>query len=282
MSENANAVPGLRELLRKTSGSQQVKIALFDGVVQRAHPLLNDAHIRQAPLASDWKSDSVADAHATFVASLLVGSPLTAVCSQCTLLSMPVVDRSVTELQLSPSELIARITVAVHHALALRADVLHFSLHFAWEKSRHYEALAQLLAQAARNGVYTVVAAGNSADFASHALSKVPGVIPVAMTNGDNIFDERNTRGHLLSNRGLSAPGIDLLGAELPRAMGRRWGSSFAAALVTGSFALLRSYFSTLPTKRLWSALLRPAGPIRAAQLAPPSLNIDATWRALV
>lgn len=280
---NAQGVPGLGQLMRTSRGSSLVRIAIIDGVVESHHEALAAAKIIQhgPPGHPESQEEREARGHATFVSSILVGKPGLGICPDCTLLSVPAFYGCFAEGRLSEGDAARRLAACVKRAIELGADVLHFSLEFAPEASRSFGILASALNQAGARGVRTVVAAGNRGAMSASPVLAAAGVVPVAMAGRDGKLDHRSNRGALVGRRGLLAPGVDIEGAELPTGTGRRWGSSYAAALVTGAFALLRSRFLWLDKHEIWAALMNPIPRLRTRSIVPPRLDVGASLHVL-
>lgn len=279
--DNLRGVPGLLELIAQTSGSSTLRIGLLDGPVNTGHEVLNRSNICQEMLWSDWTECSAASAHATFIASILVGEIDLGICAGCTLVSVPVVDEKFIQHRLSSGKAVMRIATAIKHAVKQGADVLLLSLEFAPERSLGFRPVAEALAWALTRGVRSVVAAGNRNMLSASVLLAAAGVVPVAMARVDGTLHEQSTRGITIGARGLLAPGEALAGAALPAGVGRRTGTSYAAAIVAGTFALLRCRFPSLPPSMIWDALLEPMARLSARSIVPPLLNVSASIKRL-
>lgn len=257
--------------------SAATRIALIDGAIDCGHDALAGALIEQAPAAGSPEGDS----HATFIASMLVGrgSGVLGLCPGCTLVSLPVADAEFTQGLLRAPDAAVRLARAVLQALALEVHVIQISMQFSFELAASFRVLTEALSAAAARGVRTVIAAGNRGPAGAGLVLRAPGVVPVAMARADGMPAATAGLGQTLGARGLLAPGIDIPGAATPSGTITRSGSSFAAAFVTGAFALLRSCFPGLRPERLWDALLAPRP--RARSIAPPPLNADASFSVL-
>lgn len=279
--ESLRCVPGLLELIAQTSGNPKLWIGLLDGLVNTGHEVLEASNVRQEVLWSDWTEDFTASAHATFIASMLVGQRNLGICAGCTLLSVPVVDKKFMQHRLSPAKAAMRIATAIKHAVSEGADVLLLSLEFAPERSQGFRLVAETLAWALKRGVRSVIAAGNRSIMAGSSLLAAAGVVPVAMARADGTLHKLSTRGITIGARGLLAPGETLAGAELPTGIGRRTGTSYAVAVVSGTFALLRCCFQSLPPNMIWNALLNPMARLPGRAVVPPLLSVKASLEHL-
>jgi subtilisin family serine protease len=263
----------LTKLVAESSGGPEVRIALIDGPIGWSHPGLRGARMESVP---GFVPPQPASEHATFLASMLVGrgGDLLGLCPGCTLLSVPVIDAAFERAELPARDAAARVVRAVGRALSLGAEVIQLRLDLSPEAAGPFDVVACALESAAARGVRTVLAAGCAGE--SPVLDAV-GVVPVAAALPDGSMDPETALGTALGSRGMLAPGTDLPGAVLPAGTALRSGSSYAAAFVTGTFALLRSRFPRLGADRVWEEMLdeRPRSGRRAASL-PPVLDAEA------
>ena len=264
---------GLSSLAESSRGRPDVSIALVDGPVQTSHPTLADADIVVLE-PERRKPSAAASAHATFVASILVGGRGTVgLCQRCRLLSVPVVDGEMLAGGADAGEASARLGEAVAAARAGGAHVVLLGVELGGGPAASFHGFRGAVEAAARDGVRTVVPAGHRAGPSVPALA-TPGVVPVALGDSQGLPHRAGTWGVELGRRGLLAPGIDLPGALPGGRVGLRSGSSLAAALVAGAFALLRSLFPQESFDAVWEALLHPTGAAHRA-LVPRSLDAE-------
>jgi subtilisin family serine protease len=270
----------LERLLGLTHGNPHFRIALIDGMIDSSHSGLLGAYILKDIPSRFSGSAPLASAHATFIASILVGREdgLLGICRECTLLNIPVVDADF-ELGSLPSDVAAaKIARAIVRSVELGASVIQLSMEFSPNLGRAFEEVVNSLQYASKHGVRAVIAAGNSAILGGSAVLNSMGVVPVAMADQGGFPDSRSNLGLLIGARGLLAPGVDIPGATLPTGIGTGSGSSFSAAFVTGTFSLLCSLFPKLSRDLVWDALLtsQPRSQCRAS-IVPPLLNADAS-----
>jgi subtilisin family serine protease len=253
------------------------RIALIDGAIQRNHVTLAGAAIEQTTSADSTEGS----AHATFIASILVGrgTGVLGLSPGCTLVSLPVADAQFTQGMLSAPEAASRLAQAVMQALALGVHVIQLSMQFSFELSASFRVLSDALLAASARGVRTVIAAGNQGPAGANAVLRSAGVVPVVSAHLDGTPASTAALGPAVGARGLLAPGINIPGAAIPSGSATRSGSSFAAAFVTGAFALLRCHYPHLSTDAIWDALLSPRP--RSRSIAPPALDADASFAML-
>lgn len=267
---------GLLRLSERTRGSSAVRIALIDGPIARTHPTLAQAAIEEYPLVPDVETAD--PRHATFIASILVGSGsgVVAIAPACTLLSLVVQDASFQRLEIAPKAAALRIARAIYRAIELKADIIQLSLDFLPVADLAFRPVMSSLNAAATRGICTVVAAGNWPRLGVSAVLSVDGVLPVAMAD---------SRGRLSSmspvapsvGHGLRCVGDQLPGALPPDIVEEATGSSFAAAIVSGTIALLKALRPDLSSLAI--AACHPGR--RNRSMVPPLLDGSAWLEAL-
>jgi subtilisin family serine protease len=264
---------GLLPLVRSSRGRADVAVALVDGPVETSHPALAGADVVAVRTGSE--PSAAATAHATFAASILVGhrDATVGLCPGCRLLSVPVVDAEMLSGRAEAGRVSARLGGAVAAAADAGADVVLLGVELGAGAPAVFRAFCEAVATAARLGVRTVVPAGHGGDVASDTLA-TPGVVPVAIGDSNGFPHPAATWGVELGRRGLLAPGVGVPGAVPGESVDRRSGSSLAAALVAGAFALLRSMFPQEPSDAVWEALLDPTGAVHRS-LVPRQLDAE-------
>jgi subtilisin family serine protease len=259
------------EAARKTSG---VAVALIDGPVDIDHPALTRARIEQA-VPRDLHFCASARAHATMIASILVGSGsgVLGLCPASDILSLPVVDDRFEHGQIPLPTLVKRLSEAISEAVRRRTHVILISLEFHPEFSSTFAPVAEALAGAAAQGAITVISAGNTCRLGSNQLLLAPGVLPVAMLNLAGRPAAWASYGPAVGTRGVCAPGECVPGA-VPGGYASRTGTSYAAAIVTGAVALLRSIFPRRSSHHLIHALRgQHSGSPPGRSVIPPPIS---------
>jgi subtilisin family serine protease len=273
----------LEELVRRSRGRHDLRIALLDGVVHRGHPLLHGVRLEQE-VPVFLAEAATASAHATLIASIWAGrgEGTLGLCPDCTILSLPVVDRRFERGELAPAAAAARIAAAIGRAVTVRADVIQLSMAFDLELDQSFTPVVSALSAAAARGIFTFIAAGNEGTRGSSAVLRAPGVVPVAMAGVDGLAHPRSALGPTLGARGILAPGAEVPGAIPPDGLGSASGTSFAAALATGAFVLLRSCFPARSPPEILAALRRQRGALRPSRsLVPPRLDGEDSFNLL-
>lgn len=279
--EQSIAQVGLTPILERTRGDFDIRIALCDGLVETSHPCLLGAAIEQCP-NSLFVPGEAGRSHATFIASMLAGAGPYALglCCQCTLISIPIVDDAFAQGALDAGAAARRLSLAVGEAIERHATVIQLSVSFDPERTSEFAVLRSVLAEAARRGIYTFVAAGNDGKLGSSAILNAPGVIPVAMADSDGLPSVKSSLGHGLGSRGLRAPGVSLPGAALPSGYRTGTGSSYAVSFATAAYALLRGIASSASPDLVARALLAGTDP-PLRSIVPQPLNAYASFRFL-
>lgn len=253
---------GLAGIASRTTGRSDIMIGLVDGVPRRDHPCLQAAGITVLEPAQGTRDDAAA-AHATFIASMLVGSGGRALglCRNCRLLAVAAVDAPLLGGRIPVAALARRLADAVLAAVRAGAEVILLPLDILPGTERDWDALAKALAATACLGVRTVIPAGNESGPVSPILAAA-GIVPVAAAGG---WAAPRRWGGAIARSGVAAPGFLVQGAAPGGGYAVRSGSSFAAAFVVAAYALLRSLRPDIARAALWSALLDPTAPVRAS-----------------
>jgi len=274
---------GLRPLMAVTAGDPSVLVALLDGPVACEHPDLSGAAlVDRSSSAERCGGEGSPCAHGTFVAGILVaarGSSAPAICPRCRLLVRPIFhDRGTSDAQplsATPDELADGIVECVDAGAA----VINLSLTTGTPTMRSEERLGQALDYAMARRAIVVAAAGNQGTVGTSEITRHPWVIPVAACDRLGRPMEGTNLAASIGRRGLAAPGeVTSLGIDsAPRTL---VGTSFAAALVTGVVALLKSAVPSAPAAVV-HRVVTASGGRRLAAITPPLLDAWAAYLAL-
>lgn len=249
-------------------------LAVIDGPIDTSHSALAAANIEQT-VPQNCTFAPAARAHATMIASILVGAGdrVLGLCPAAHIVSLPVADSAFDDGTIALPRLVARLCDAIAEASRRQAHVIHISLEFHPEFSTAFAPVAEALAAAAAKGTITVISAGNAYRLGSNAVLLGPGVLPVAMCDRAGRPAATASYGRGIGARGVSAPGEDVPGA-VPDGHARGTGTSYAAAIVTGTVALLRSICPRRSPHEIIYALRgqRP-GRVPHRSLFPPPVN---------
>ncbi len=277
----------LTALMKRTSGSPELKIGLIDGPVVTQHPDLAGAHLLEIPGnsgATCTQATSTACLHGTFVAGILSAkrnSPAPAICPNCTLLIRPIFAEKTTGSEQMPNATPQELAAAIIECIDAGTRVINLSLALAQPSTKGEQALEEALNQAVKRGVIVVAAAGNQGTLGSSAITRHPWVIPVVACNLAGRPMNESNLGRSIGRRGLSAPGdgITSLGARgQPLTLG---GTSVAVPFVTGAMALLWSEFSAATAAHIKLAITQ-ASALRRASVVPPLLDAAAAYQILM
>lgn len=285
MSGPSNAVAldlvRLRSVMALSRGSAEIGIGLVDGPVTVGHPDLVEAGIRTVAEKGGGCVRAASDAchHGTFLAGILVarrdsGAP--AICPGCTLLVRPIFHETGADGTL-PTATPNDVGKAIVDCVDAGARVVNLSAATGSPTTRVEAGLRAALDHAARRGVLVVAAAGNQGALGSSEITRHPGVIPVVAYDLAGRPMHRSNLGRSLGQRGLGAPGDEIVslapqGPAVPRA-----GTSFAAAIVTGAIALLWSLAPATDAGRLRSVLSRGG----RTSVIPPLMDAQAAYEQL-
>jgi subtilisin family serine protease len=277
----------LTALMQITRGRPEIVMAMLDGPVALDHPDLMAQHIRELPSRRRGTLsyvNSAATMHGTFVAGMLCAkrdSAAPAICPGCTLLVHPIFIESSLPSGQMPSATPEELAAAIFKAADAGARVLNLSVALGQPSLRGLHDLEEALDYAASRGVISVAAAGNQGMLGSSAITRHPGVIPVAACDLQGKPMNDSNLGRSIGRRGLRAPGdhITSLGANgKPLTLG---GTSVATPFVTGTIALLWSEFPTATVTEIRAALAHAHGP-RRNTVVPPLLDAWAVYQAVI
>ena len=131
---------------------------------------------------------------------------------------------------------------------------------------------------ATARGALVVAAAGNQGELGSSELTRHPGVIAVvAYDRAGRPLSDSNFAGSI-ARRGVGAPGEAIVSLGASGAPISRGGTSVAAALVTGTIALLWSLVPDAHAGILRRAVVRPAD---RRTVVAPLLDVQASYERL-
>jgi len=277
----------LPPLMQRSSGKVGIAIGLIDGPVLMRHPDLARKSIREIPgklAGSCLRAGSVACLHGTFVAAMLVGKRGTvapAICPDCTLLVRPIfAEHGSADNGPMPSATPEALAEAVVEVVDAGARVMNLSAALSRQSPKGEQELEEALDYAAKRGVISVAAAGNQGSVGSSAITRHPGVIPVAACDLQGRPLSETNLGGSIGRRGLRAPGEGVTSLGSHGQSQTLSGTSAAAPFVTGAVALLWSEFPNATAAQIRLAVTQTGGR-RRRSIVPPLLDAWAAYRAM-
>ncbi|MCB5182371.1 type VII secretion-associated serine protease mycosin [Streptomyces antimicrobicus] len=155
------------------------------------------------------------------------------------------------------------------------ADVINLSLGDDSASAHHEAAEDEAVQYALAKGVVVVASAGNGGENGDHASypASYPGVIAVTAVDRRGRKAPFSTRSWYAT---VCAPGVDVVIADPDRAYYEGWGTSAAAAFVSGAAALVRSAHPDLSPAQIKKLLAD------TASTPPPGGRDDARGHGLV
>lgn len=237
------SMPGLEALWEETLGSPEVRIAVLDGPVDLAHPCFDGAKLRRLEsLANDEPHVGPATQHGTHVVSLIFGqhgSAVRGIAPGCQGLIVPVF-RDGPGGSVAPCSQID-LARAITQAVGAGAHVINISGGELTPSDKPEPQLASALQLCLDEGVLVVAAAGNDSCACLQMPASAPSVLVVgAMDDGGNPLPFSNW-GEVYQNKGLLAPGKNIIGAMPGKGTEARSGTSFATSIVSGLIGLFLS-----------------------------------------
>jgi len=269
-------------LMQLTGGNANVIVGLIDGPVSLEHPDLAPERIRTLPGGACAANGGAACAHGTFIAGILSArrtSSVPGLCPGCTVLVRPVFLESPAQAPDLPSATPDELAGAILDCIRANSRLVNLSLGLDAPTSRRERRLEQAFDLAAHRGVLVVAAAGNHGTLGGSSITRHPWVIPVAACDLDGRPAGNTNLGPSIGKRGLSAPGHQIAGLGAEGGTVVRSGTSIAAAVVSGTIALLWSLFPTASAAEVKLAVTG-AGQ-RRRSVVPPVLDAWAAYENL-
>ncbi len=236
-------VPGLRELWRETFGDPRICIAVLDGPVDRSHPSLAAAQLRQlSTLVPARATTGAALQHGTHVASVIFGGhdgPVKGIAPGCKGLIVPVFKNG-GEGEIAPCSQVD-LARAIEQAVQAGATVINISGGELAQPGAAHPLLANAVRNCAENGVLMVAAAGNEGCDCLNVPGALPSVLAVGAMDARGEPISCSNWGQLYREQGMLAPGENILGAKPGGGTIGGCGTSYATAVMSGIVALLLS-----------------------------------------
>jgi cyanobactin maturation PatA/PatG family protease len=231
-------IPGLAGLQAATPGDPDIVIALLDGPVDTAHPVLRDADLAPLPgseLPAAELDDTTA-VHGTHVASVIFGQPGTAVQGVAPAargIVVPLFERTRRRV---PQLEIAR---AIERALEAGAKIINISGGEYVDAGVADDLLGRALARCEERGALIVAAAGNDSCECLHVPAALRTALAVGAHGDDGEPLDVSNWGEEYLQNGIVAPGESIMGAVPGSGTIRASGTSAATPIVSGVAALL-------------------------------------------
>jgi len=274
----------LPRLMSVTQGNPEIAIALIDGPVNTSLANFELNTIRDISSDGSGKCDenhTTACLHGTLVAGILIGkrgSGAPAICPGCTLILRSIFSDKGSEANNVPSASAEVLALALFAAIDAGARIVNLSCGIARCCGRGESSLRSALGFAASKGVIVVAAAGNQARVGGSCITKHPWVIPVVSIDRAGRAASDCNLSASIGQRGLAAPGQDLLSVSSDGAPARFSGTSAACPLVTGAAALLWSEYPSMTAAQIKEAL---AGGRRQRSIVPPTMDAWGAFQTL-
>lgn len=239
MHELAAQLPGLAELMARTRGRSDVRVAVLDGPVDVTHDVFRNARIL-APPVDDEESDTPDQmtAHGTHVASVICGQPgseVEGIAPHVSVIALPVFAKGRPRV---PQVDLAR---GIEAALAAGAHIINLSAGQYADMARAHDLVEQAVQRCEEAGVLLVAAAGNDGCDCVHVPAALPFSLAVGALSRTGEPMAFSNFGESYATNGIMAPGEHILGARPGGGTARASGTSTAAPIVTAVAALLVS-----------------------------------------
>ncbi|WP_374967914.1 S8 family serine peptidase [Terrabacter sp. BE26] len=247
----------------RSKGSLSQVVAVIDTGVNGRHPDLAGRTvagynaITNASIAAGAASDD--NGHGSMVSGIIAagtdnGEGIAGVAWNAKVMPVKVLDRTGSG---ADSDIVEGIDWAVSHG----AKILNLSLGGDGDSPALHDAVKNAVAK----GAVVVVAAGNSGDDVTQYPAAYPEAVAVGATDTSGALTDFSTYGSWVD---IAAPGWGILSTGIPDSSGNDYfygdGTSFAAPIVSGVAALIRTQSPTLTPAQVLSRLkstARDAGP---------------------
>jgi subtilisin family serine protease len=281
----------LRSLMDISSGDPNLTIGIIDGPVDLTHPAFQASKIktvRESQVKACNNASSIACSHGTFIAGILFASrqyPASAICPDCEFILNPIfkenADDSINKDIFFPSATAEELSTAIVETVDAGAKIINLSLGLSASSLTTYDTLQQAYDYSLKKGVILVVAAGNQGCIGNVSLINHQWVIPVAACNENGGLDFTSNYGPSIGNRGVMAPGANIRSTSPGGRYTTMSGTSFAAAFVTATLALLWSVFPTTSAAQLIYCLRVGSSKGHHRSITPSLLNVETTYHLL-
>jgi len=205
------------------------------------------------------------------------GSTAAAICPTCTLLVRPIFADALGAAPMAEPRDLAKALLECADA---GANLINLSVAILALSSGADRELRDALDRIAALGVIVVAAAGNQGSIAASTITGHPWVFPVVACDLRGRPMSVSSLGARIARHGVSAPGDEVRGTQVDESRSPMRGTSIAAALVTGTIALLWSLVPEASAAEVHAAIAQRTS--RATGIVPPLLNAYAAWQHLV
>jgi subtilisin family serine protease len=282
---------GLLSLMNISSGHPNIRIGVIDGPVDFNHPAFQESRIRtvkDSKLGACKSASDISCTHGTFVAGILCakrGLSAPAICPNCEIILNPIfreedANNTNNKYTIFPSATPKELANAIIETVDAGAQVINLSLGLSSSSLTVYDNLQQAYDYALHKGVIIVVAAGNQGNIGNISLINHQWLIPVAACDEDNRLDPMSNFGPSIGNRGLMAPGVNIMSTYPGGKYTHLSGTSFAAPFVTGSIALLCSIFPNATPAEIIHSITTGTS-FKRRSIIPSLMNVEAAWNKL-
>lgn len=235
-----DTLPGVSALRALTRGDSRVIVAVIDGLAAE-HPALESENvdiIRGYWIAEDREAQKWSTAHATHIASVILGSDSSEApgfAPQCRgLLVAAGVDEETAESELG----IAR---AIEYALSQGAQIIHCAFCHPSQTGHAQDWMVNAVRKAEQMGAVIIAPAGNDYGENWCVPSSLPTVLAVGALADDGAPMHFTNFGELYESHSIMGPGENVHGANADGGTLLEKGTSVAAPVLTGIVAALTS-----------------------------------------
>ena len=226
------------------------KVAVLDGGIDRHNPDLTGAKVHSADI-------SVPTLHGTAVATIIAGQQ-TGIAPQSEIIEIPVFEEDAHGTLKGCSQF--KLATAIRESLALGADVINISGANLSNTGLPNDEIRNAVAKCAEKNVQLVAAVGNDGLQVDTIPANVEAVLAIGAHDMHGKIAAFNNLGAGLKHKTIFAPGVDIFFKDA-QGEARISGSSFAAPLVSGLCALIRSIAPHLSLSELQELIFQSCVP---------------------
>jgi subtilisin family serine protease len=281
-NENHLKLINLHPLMNISRGNPEVTVGIIDGPADLNHPAFRDSRIRTVKnrQSSICKSiNNITCLHCTFLLGILCskpGTPAPAICPDCKIVLCPIFISE--KAGSTPDEL----SDAIIDTIYAGAKIINLSLGAASASNlTGYNKLKEAYDFAIKRGVILVVATGNQGRIGSIPLLDDEWTIPVAACDDAGRFMPISNTGLSIGNRGVTAPGMNIVSTVPGGTYRRMSGTSISTAFVTAAIALLWSIFPKAKAIDIRNSIIHTVELEGQRTIIPGRLNVESARKYL-
>lgn len=276
---------GLLSLMRESRGDPSISVGIIDGPVDFDHPAFAGASfqiVNKSGSAACTDMHSLECAHGTAIAGVLCaerGFTAPAICPSCRFFFYPIFPQTRNGHSGRTYDLSAttpsHLAQAIFDTVDAGARIINLSLAVLPVDLAVIPELNEACDYAAKKDVILVAAAGNQGRMGYQPLLSHSWIIPIVSCSSSGAVAPESNLSPAIARRGLRAPGVSIWSTAPNNSYTQISGTSVAAAIATGSLALLWSKNPGMPAVSLKEAVMQ-IGRSQRRSIIPPLMDMSA------